>query len=111
MRALSPDATIRRQAGATILLVLAIVGLHFTAMAAVVIVPNPLIAAPSGVVPPGLLAIVVTAVTAVIVLLGISGIVIDNKLAWHAAHEAVRLRESVNRLRQSERHPARAGDG
>jgi hypothetical protein len=108
---LSPDATIRRRAGATILLVLAIVGLHFTAMAAVEIVPNPLIAAPSGVVPPGLLAIVVTAVTAVIILLGISGIVIDNKLARHAAHEAVRLRESVNRLRQSERHPARAGDG
>jgi hypothetical protein len=52
MRTLSPEATIRRRAGATILLVLAIVGLHFTAMAAVVIVPNPLIAAPSGVVPP-----------------------------------------------------------
>jgi NO-binding membrane sensor protein with MHYT domain/nitrogen-specific signal transduction histidine kinase len=108
MRVLSQASTVRRRVGAAALLVVAIVGMHFTGMAAIVLEPTPLIAVPDAVAAPGVVAIAVAAVTIVIILLGISGLVVDNKLAWQAASEAARLRESEARLRQSERHLARA---
>jgi PAS domain S-box-containing protein len=107
MHVQSRGSTVRRRAGAAALLVLAIVGMHFTGMAAIVLEANPLIIVPDAVAAPGVVAIAVAAVTIVIILLGISGLVVDNKLAWQAARAAARLRESEERLHQSERHLAR----
>jgi NO-binding membrane sensor protein with MHYT domain len=51
---------------AVLLLVLAIVGLHFTPMAALTLVPDPLIAVPGHVVAPTVLAVLIATVTALI---------------------------------------------
>jgi diguanylate cyclase len=51
---------------AVVLLVLAIVGLHFTAMAAVILVPDPLIAVPGHGVAPTILALAIGTVMALI---------------------------------------------
>jgi NO-binding membrane sensor protein with MHYT domain/nitrogen-specific signal transduction histidine kinase len=108
MRVLVTISSVWGRSSAALLLVLAIVGLHFTGMAAIVLEPNPVIAVPDAVVNPDLLAFAVAAVTIVIILLGISGMLVDNRLAWQAAREAAHLRESEARLRHSERHLARA---
>src|ERR1700730_4190905 len=75
------------------LLVLAIVGLHFTAMAAVTLVPDPLVAVPGHAIAPNVLAIAIATVMALIAALGLLGGV-DNYLA--------------ERLRRSAEHFARA---
>jgi signal transduction histidine kinase/DNA-binding response OmpR family regulator len=88
----------RRLAG-TGLLVLAIVGLHFTAMAAVVLEPNPLVESTGHILNPEYLAISVAAVTAIIISIGLLGSIADDHLARQAVREADRLRESEARLR------------
>jgi PAS domain S-box-containing protein len=97
---------VRQRVMATGLIVAAICGLHFTAMAAAVIVPDPLVLVPDEIVKPKLLAIVIAAVMGLIILLGISGLVAG--LARNLAREAERLRRSEAQLRRSERHLARA---
>jgi NO-binding membrane sensor protein with MHYT domain len=59
---------------AAVLLVLAIVGLHFTAMAAVTLVPDPLIAVPVHAVAPTILALAIGTVMALIAALGLLGL-------------------------------------
>jgi len=87
-----------RRLGGALLLVAAICGLHFTGMAAVVIVPNPLVEVSGQVAAPQLLAIAIAAVTAVIIALGLSGSIVDHRLARQNAREAERLRKSEARL-------------
>jgi diguanylate cyclase (GGDEF)-like protein/PAS domain S-box-containing protein len=79
---------------AAVLLVLGIVGLHFTAMAAVTFVPDPLIVVPGHAVAPTILAIAIATVMVLIAALGLLGVTVDNYLA--------------ERLRRSEEHLARA---
>jgi diguanylate cyclase (GGDEF)-like protein/PAS domain S-box-containing protein len=79
---------------AVVLLVLAIVGLHFTAMAAVTFVPDPLIAVPGHAIAPNVLAIAIATVIVLIAALGLLGVTVDNYLA--------------ERLRRSAEHLARA---
>jgi diguanylate cyclase (GGDEF)-like protein/PAS domain S-box-containing protein len=79
---------------AALLLVLAIVGLHFTAMAAVTLVPDPLIMVPGHAVGPNVLAFAIATVMALIAALGLLGVTVNNYLA--------------ERLRRSEEHLARA---
>ncbi len=85
------------------LLVLAIVGLHFTAMTAVTIVPDPLITVPGHAIAPTILAFAIATVMALIAGLGLLGLIVDNYLASRAAREAERLRRSEDHLARAQR--------
>jgi signal transduction histidine kinase len=80
----------RHRALGASLLVLASCGLHFTAMAAVTLVPNPLIEISSQVIDPQWMAVAIAAVTVLIVALALSGSVVDRLRAHVAALEATR---------------------
>jgi signal transduction histidine kinase len=80
------------------LLVLAIIGLHFTAMAAVVFLPDPTIAIPDQAISPEWLAIAIAAIALLIVSLGLVGSIVDHHLAERSSVEAARLREHVAAL-------------
>ncbi len=86
-----------RAAGAT-LLVLAIVSLHFTAMTAVTLVPNPLVQMSSQVIDPEWMAVAIAAVTVMIVGLALFGSVVNRHLAERAEREATRLRRHITEL-------------
>lgn len=93
---------VRRLCGAG-LLVLAICGLHFTAMAAVSFTYDPTMPAIKSILAPDLLAIAVTAVTVLIVALGFAGAIVDQHLAGRAAAEAERLRNYIGELEETKR--------
>lgn len=95
MHVLSRGTTLRYRLAATTLLVLAICGLHFTAMSAVVLELNPSVDVAGQVIAPELLAIAIAAVTVLIVALGLSGAFVDDQLARRAASEAERLTRRV----------------
>ncbi|MGH6851151.1 MAG: EAL domain-containing protein [Methylocella sp.] len=76
---------------AVLLLVLAIVGLHFTPMAAVTPVPDPLIAVPGHAIAPTILALAAGTVATLIAGLGLLGLIADNYLEE-------RIRSSVDHL-------------
>ena len=90
--------TLRHRVGATMLLVLAIVGLHFTAMAAVSLIPDPRVPMPEELIAPEWLAIAIAAVTILIIALGMIGSIIDQHLADRSMLEAERLRHHVAEL-------------
>jgi signal transduction histidine kinase/DNA-binding response OmpR family regulator len=77
---------------------IAICGMHFTAMSAVVYKFNPTIAFPEALVAPGILAIVISAVAFLIVALGLVGSLVDAHLARMASGEAQRLRRYIAEL-------------
>ncbi|MGH6935103.1 MAG: putative bifunctional diguanylate cyclase/phosphodiesterase, partial [Methylocella sp.] len=77
-----------------VLLILGIVGVDFAAMAAVTLVPDPVIAVPGHAIAPTFLAFAIAAVMVLIAALGLLGVIVDNYLA--------------ERLRRSEDHLARA---
>jgi diguanylate cyclase (GGDEF)-like protein/PAS domain S-box-containing protein len=81
---------------AVALLILAIVGLHFTAMAAVTFVPDLLIAVPGHAIAPNILAIAIATVIVLIAALGLLGVTVDNYLAE-------RLRRSADHLARAQR--------
>jgi signal transduction histidine kinase len=88
----------------TNLMCLGIAGLHFTAMSALTLTPDPTVApSQSTIMPPQWLAITVAAVMAMIVVLGLIAAVIDHHLASRAVHEAERLRAYVVEL-ESTKH-------
>ena len=80
------------------LFALAIFGMHFTAMSAVVYQLDPLVQASSAVLDPASLAFVVGAGALLIVALGFTGALVDNHLARRMASEAVRLRAHIREL-------------
>jgi diguanylate cyclase (GGDEF)-like protein/PAS domain S-box-containing protein len=103
-------ARLPRRLGGAALLSLAVLGMHFTAMAAVEIIPDPggvgvpelrlangvLVTAPlpsGALIHTGTLAIAVVAASAVILALSLSGALVDQILAARAAGEATRLRQ------------------
>ncbi|HUH85969.1 MAG TPA: MHYT domain-containing protein, partial [Stellaceae bacterium] len=98
MRALWSGSGLRPRLVATGLLVAAITGLHFTAMAAVTLNPDPRIDVVAAMVAPKVLASGVAAVTAAIMAAGIIGLIADQRLARRAAWESERLRGSEARL-------------
>jgi diguanylate cyclase (GGDEF)-like protein/PAS domain S-box-containing protein len=79
---------------AVVLLILGIAGLHWTAMAAVTLVPDPLIAVSRHAIAPNVVAIAIATVMVLIAALGLVGVTVDNYLA--------------ERLRRSADHLARA---
>ncbi|MGH6840214.1 MAG: MHYT domain-containing protein, partial [Methylocella sp.] len=87
---------------AVVLLVLAICGLHFTAMAAATLVPDPLIAVPDRAVTPTILALAIGTVMILIAGLGVLGAV-DDYLALRAAREAERIRRSEDHLARAQK--------
>ncbi|MDB5360351.1 MAG: putative signaling protein [Rhodospirillales bacterium] len=89
----------RRVAGA-LLLTIAICGLHFTGMAAVHILPDSAVAVPGEAIAPFWLATAVTAVTVLILGLGLVGSTVDEHLTSRSRLEATRLRASERRFRQ-----------
>jgi len=99
MHILSRGTSWRHRLGASVFLVLAICGLHFIAMAAVVLQLNPAIEVPNAILNAPLLAIAVAAVTVLILSLGLSGSIVDDHFSQKAILEAERLRESEAKLR------------
>ncbi len=99
MRVLLRGPALEGRLLAVVLLVLAIAGIHFTAMAAVTLVPDPLIAVPGHAIAPNILAIAIVTVMALMAGLGLLGEIVRNDFASRAAAE---------RLRCSEDHLARA---
>ncbi|HVT51962.1 MAG TPA: EAL domain-containing protein [Dongiaceae bacterium] len=85
-----------------VVLTIGVCALHFTGMAEFSITPVPgaAIAAGADVITPGTLAIIVTAVTMLILSLALVGAVLDEHLASRTAREAARLRASETRFRQ-----------
>jgi methyl-accepting chemotaxis protein len=83
------------------LFVVAICGMHFTAMTAVTYSPDPTVPAPAGVIDPALLAIAVAAVSTLVVALGLMGSLIDGHLAGRSAAEAALLRAHIAELEET----------
>jgi diguanylate cyclase len=88
--------SVRRRVLGALLLLLAIVGLHFTAMAAVVLVPGPADSAPTTLLAPTTLAMLTATVSLAILSLSLLGSIVDQHLATRTAREARRLRHLVN---------------
>ncbi|HEX9449681.1 MAG TPA: MHYT domain-containing protein, partial [Dongiaceae bacterium] len=80
------------------LLVLAICGLHFTAMSAVTIELNPTIAIPDAVLDPKWLAVSIAIITILIVALALTCAMVDRHLALRSAQEEKRLRAHIVEL-------------
>lgn len=85
------------------LFLVAIVGMHFTAMSAVVYIPDPAVPVSGVVIEPGVLAIAVATVAAFIMALGLIGALVDHHLATRASGEAERLRAHVGALEKTQR--------
>jgi diguanylate cyclase (GGDEF)-like protein len=77
---------------AALLFTLAICGLHFTAMGAAIIIPDPRLAVPGSAISSGALGIAVTAMALIILASGFAVVLLDRKLHRRAAEEAQRLR-------------------
>jgi signal transduction histidine kinase len=94
----------KQQVVTTNLMVLAIAGLHFTAMAALTVTPDPWVAMPKI---PGMpaewMAIVVATAMALMVAVGLFAAIVDHQLAGRAEQEAERLRHHVAELERTER--------
>ena len=106
MLALRTDARLsdlRHRIVGALLLTLAIAGLHFTAMAAVTLEPDPLAMTANQILEPDWLAVVIAVVMVLIVVLGLSGSTVDQHLAERAAVEAERLRGHVTELEATKR--------
>ena len=80
-----------------------ICGLHFTAMAAVALVPDPAYSLPPHIVDSSWLAVAIAAVTVLIVALGLIGSIVDQHLADRGEAEARRLRAYVAELEETKR--------
>lgn len=88
---------------ATGLLVIAIVGLHFTGMTAISFMPDPTIIVPEQSISPEWLAISIAAITFLIAGLGLVGSIVDQHLAERSSDEAERLRQHVQALEAAKR--------
>jgi len=75
-----------------------IVGMHFTAMAAVVYRPDTAVRISGMVIEPGVLAIAVAASVVLIMALGMVGAMVDHHLARRTTGEAARLRQHIDEL-------------
>ncbi len=100
--ALSAGTLLRRLTAAQ-LLAAAICGLHFTAMAAVVLVPDPRVPVPEQAMPPEWLAFGVALTTLLILGAGLASSIVDQRVAAVSTREAERLRIIVSELEETKR--------
>ena len=84
------------------LLILAIVGMHFTAMAAVTFTPDASVAAPQAAMAPQMLALAIASMSALVVAIGLIGALVDSHLAGRTAIEAEKLRIHIAELEASQ---------
>ncbi|MGH6836968.1 MAG: bifunctional diguanylate cyclase/phosphodiesterase, partial [Methylocella sp.] len=103
MRVLSWKPILPGRLIAVVLLVLAICGLHFTAMAALTLVPDPLIVVPGHAVAPTVLAVLIATITALIAGLGLLGLIVDKHFASRTTQEAERIGRSAEHLARAQR--------
>jgi len=89
----------------------AIVGMHFTAMSAVLYVPDPAVTVSGVVIAPGAVAAAVAAIVVLIMGLGVIGAIVDSHLASRAADEAARLRSHIEELETTRRRLEDATSG
>ena len=89
---------LRGYAIAAALFALGIVGMHFTAMSAVVYWPDPAVSVTGVVIEPGVLALAVAASVVLIMALGMVGALVDHHLAGRANQEGSRLRAHIDEL-------------
>ena len=82
--------------GGAILLTLAICSLHFTAMAAISIIPDPTIEVPSSTLPITWLALIVALASFVIIGLAVAAIVLDTRDSRRSELEVDRMRDLAN---------------
>ncbi|MGH6644193.1 MAG: MHYT domain-containing protein, partial [Bradyrhizobium sp.] len=101
--AFGPQRRGRRFAG-TLLLVGAICGLHFTAMAAVGIVPDPAKLMRAQEIRPEWLAAGIVGITLIILLAAMAGAIADRRIARTSEREATRLRATVAELEITQTH-------
>jgi len=94
---------VRGQLTAAGLFALAICGLHFTAMTAFSVEPDPRIVLPAQMIEPQWLAVALAAITFAIIALGFTGSVVDEHLARRTVVEAERLRAHVTELEATKR--------
>jgi signal transduction histidine kinase len=88
----------------TSLMCLAIAGLHFTAMSALTLTPDPIVLLPlESTMPPEWLAVSIAAVMAMVIILGLVATLTDHHLASRAVVEAERLRAHVAELEATKR--------
>lgn len=71
-------ASLKRQGAGAALLMLGIVGTHFTGMTAVTVLPDPTIVVPASLISDGAMVIAAVAVTMMILLVAIGGVVLDS---------------------------------
>ena len=84
------------RAGGALLLTLAICALHFTAMTAISVVPDPSVDVPSSALPPGWLAVAVAAASLSILVLTLAGFALDVRDQRRGALETDRMHSLVN---------------
>ncbi len=94
--------------GATTVMTLSIVLMHFTGMAAVTYHLNPAILVPEQIISPITLAIAVAAVAALLAGLGLTSALVDGHLASRASAEADRLRRHIEDLEKTQAALTRA---
>ncbi|RJF91321.1 EAL domain-containing protein [Sphingomonas cavernae] len=80
----------------TLVYTLAICGLHFTAMAAVTIMPDPRMTVPAGAIASGILAVMVGAGALILLAIGAMHIWLDYRLAMHRVAEQQRVEDFAN---------------
>jgi signal transduction histidine kinase len=97
------DQGIGTRIAASGVLALAICGLHFTAMAALSLDPDPRIGLPDEMLAPEWMAVAITAIAILIVSLGLIGSIVDQHLAERSVQEADRLRHYVVELEAAKR--------
>jgi signal transduction histidine kinase len=95
--------TVRGRLLAASILAFAICAMHFTAMAALSLVPDPRITVSNAVMSPQWLAVSIAEMTLLIVMLGLVGALFDEHLASRAAREARRLHRHVAKLEATKR--------
>jgi NO-binding membrane sensor protein with MHYT domain/anti-sigma regulatory factor (Ser/Thr protein kinase) len=104
LRVLTMGRGLHWRLAATLLFVVAICGLHFIGMTAVVLRLDPVVTVPEQVLAPELLAVVISAVTILIVTIGLSSSFVDDQLARRAIGEAARLAQRIEERTAELRH-------
>ena len=103
MKATAHDTSWRGLLTGSVLFVLAVVGMHFTAMSAVIYRPDPLVPVHDVVLAPAMLATAIAAVAFATVALGLIGALLDHHLEHKAVAEAQRLRRYIDELEATKR--------
>jgi signal transduction histidine kinase len=85
------------------LFAVAIIGMHFTAMSAVVFLPDPTVTVSGVVMEPRILAIAVASSVVLIMALGLIGALVDHHLAARASEEAARLHAHIAELEATQK--------